>query len=205
MPHTSGISLHHVSRHRPEPNILLFRRPLGTDGTTGAVNPELARMQREHFRKQFGLEWSGLFQSRKACVPSSISIGVGCGGTERQKRVVQKKKSWMRRASIPLPIPCEGITLPFELHTHFCFFHSTTAFQPQHSRESACRQNEKRGTQYCLHRALCSLLVRVGEWSACDVQVRFRPFAGKSLHPDAEQVCPHRVPLRTCVGRLSSH
>ena len=25
----------------------------------------------------------------------------------------------MRRASIPLPIPCEGITLPFELHTHF--------------------------------------------------------------------------------------
>ena len=26
----------------------------------------------------------------------------------------------MRRASIPLPIPCEGITLPFELHTHFC-------------------------------------------------------------------------------------
>ena len=24
----------------------------------------------------------------------------------------------MRRASIPLPIPCEGITLPFELHTH---------------------------------------------------------------------------------------
>ena len=86
-------------------------------------------MQREHFRKQFGLEWSGLFQSRKACVPSSISIGVGCGGTERQKRVVQKKKSWMRRASIPLPIPCEGITLPFELHTHFCFFHSTTPFQ----------------------------------------------------------------------------
>ena len=31
----------------------------------------------------------------------------------------KRRKSWMRRASIPLPIPCEGITLPFELHTHF--------------------------------------------------------------------------------------
>ena len=43
--------------------------------------------------------------------------------------VGKRKKSWMRRASIPLPIPCEGITLPFELHTHFCFLHSTTPFQ----------------------------------------------------------------------------
>ena len=29
----------------------------------------------------------------------------------------KNKEKWMRRASIPLPIPCEGITLPFELHT----------------------------------------------------------------------------------------
>ena len=41
---------------RPDPNILLFRRPLGTDGTTGLVNPELAEMQKKQFRKQFGLE-----------------------------------------------------------------------------------------------------------------------------------------------------
>lgn len=55
MPHTSncfGVG----SASRPDPNILLFRRPLGTDGTTGLVNPELAKMQREQFRKQFGLE-----------------------------------------------------------------------------------------------------------------------------------------------------
>jgi cyclin-dependent kinase regulatory subunit CKS1 len=33
----------HYAIHRPEPHILLFRRPLGTDPVTGKVNPELAR------------------------------------------------------------------------------------------------------------------------------------------------------------------
>ncbi|CBK20688.2 uncharacterized protein [Blastocystis hominis] len=46
----------HYATHKPDPNILLFRRPLGTDGTTGLVNPELAEMQKKQFRKQFGLE-----------------------------------------------------------------------------------------------------------------------------------------------------
>ena len=41
---------------RPEPNILLFRRPLGTNGQTGKVDPELAERQRRQFRKQYGLE-----------------------------------------------------------------------------------------------------------------------------------------------------
>ena len=43
--------------NRPEPNILLFRRPLGTDGQTGKVDPELADRQRKQFLKQYGLEW----------------------------------------------------------------------------------------------------------------------------------------------------
>lgn len=43
--------------NRPEPNILLFRRPLGTDGKTGLVNEEMARIQKEQFRKQYGLDW----------------------------------------------------------------------------------------------------------------------------------------------------
>ena len=46
----------HYATHKPEPNILLFRRPLGTDGQTGKVDPELADRQRKQFLKQYGLE-----------------------------------------------------------------------------------------------------------------------------------------------------
>ena len=42
--------------YRPDPNILLFRRPLGTDGRTGRVNPEEARIQKQRFRREYGLE-----------------------------------------------------------------------------------------------------------------------------------------------------
>ena len=42
--------------YRPDPNILLFRRPLGTDGRTGKVNPEVARIQKQRFRREYGLE-----------------------------------------------------------------------------------------------------------------------------------------------------
>jgi cyclin-dependent kinase regulatory subunit CKS1 len=41
--------------HRPEPHILLFRRRLGTDPTTGEVNPELERQQYEQFKKEYEL------------------------------------------------------------------------------------------------------------------------------------------------------
>jgi len=45
----------HYAIHRPEPHILLFRRPLGTDPQTGAVDPELKRMALEEYQGQFGL------------------------------------------------------------------------------------------------------------------------------------------------------
>jgi|EP00970_Alexandrium_tamarense_P011528 cyclin-dependent kinase regulatory subunit CKS1 len=45
----------HYAIHRPEPHILLFRRPLGTDPQTGAVNPELKRLALEEYKGQFGL------------------------------------------------------------------------------------------------------------------------------------------------------
>lgn len=45
----------HVLPHRPEPHILLFRRPLGTDPTTGKIDPEMARQARERYRTEFGL------------------------------------------------------------------------------------------------------------------------------------------------------
>ena len=41
--------------HRPEPHILLFRRPLGTDPQSGRVDPELARQARDEYKNQFGL------------------------------------------------------------------------------------------------------------------------------------------------------
>mmetsp|Transcript_30686 Transcript_30686/g.89617 ORF Transcript_30686/g.89617 Transcript_30686/m.89617 type:complete len:110 (-) Transcript_30686:495-824(-) len=46
----------HYALHRPEPHILLFRRPLGTDPQTGRVDPDLARMAREEeYKGQLGL------------------------------------------------------------------------------------------------------------------------------------------------------
>lgn len=41
--------------NRPEPHILLFRRPLGTDPQSGRVDPELARQARDEYKNQFGL------------------------------------------------------------------------------------------------------------------------------------------------------
>ncbi|KAL3778537.1 hypothetical protein ACHAW5_002133 [Stephanodiscus triporus] len=46
---------HHYAIHRPEPHILLFRRPLGTDPQTGEVDPELKRIALEEYKGQFGL------------------------------------------------------------------------------------------------------------------------------------------------------
>jgi hypothetical protein len=40
---------------RPEPHILLFRRPLGTDPQSGAVDPELLAAARDEYKHQFGL------------------------------------------------------------------------------------------------------------------------------------------------------
>lgn len=45
----------HYAIHRPEPHILLFRRPLGTDPQSGRVDPELERVAREEYKGQFGI------------------------------------------------------------------------------------------------------------------------------------------------------
>eukprot|EP01038_Epipyxis_sp_PR26KG_P011459 gene11459-15351_t len=42
----------HYALHRPEPNILLFRRPLGTDPLTGEVDPDLERDAKEAYEQQ---------------------------------------------------------------------------------------------------------------------------------------------------------
>lgn len=41
----------HYAVHRPEPHILLFRRPLGTDPLTGEINPELERIAKEEYQR----------------------------------------------------------------------------------------------------------------------------------------------------------
>jgi len=43
------------STNSPEPHILLFRRPLGTDPQSGRVDPELIRAARDEYKDQFGL------------------------------------------------------------------------------------------------------------------------------------------------------
>mmetsp|Transcript_32281 Transcript_32281/g.38541 ORF Transcript_32281/g.38541 Transcript_32281/m.38541 type:complete len:104 (+) Transcript_32281:105-416(+) len=45
----------HYAIHRPEPHILLFRRPLGTDPQSGRVDQELVAQAREEYKNQFGL------------------------------------------------------------------------------------------------------------------------------------------------------
>lgn len=42
----------HYAVHRPEPHILLFRRRLGTDPVTGAVDPELERAAKERYTEE---------------------------------------------------------------------------------------------------------------------------------------------------------
>ncbi|CAM9869663.1 unnamed protein product [Ascophyllum nodosum] len=42
----------HYAVHRPEPHILLFRRPLGTNPVTGKVDPELEREAKEKYAEE---------------------------------------------------------------------------------------------------------------------------------------------------------
>ena len=42
----------HYAVHRPEPHILLFRRPLGTDPVSGKVEAELEREAKENYQQQ---------------------------------------------------------------------------------------------------------------------------------------------------------
>ena len=44
----------HYAVHRPEPHILLFRRPLGTDPQTGKIDPAMERQATEQYQKDFG-------------------------------------------------------------------------------------------------------------------------------------------------------
>jgi len=42
----------HYACHRPEPHILLFRRPLGTDPVTGDIDPVLEREAKENYQQE---------------------------------------------------------------------------------------------------------------------------------------------------------
>jgi hypothetical protein len=44
-----------VVARSPEPHILLFRRPLGTDPVTGKVNAEQAEAARVAYLREYGL------------------------------------------------------------------------------------------------------------------------------------------------------
>ncbi|ETW02174.1 cyclin-dependent kinase regulatory subunit 1 [Aphanomyces invadans] len=44
----------HYAIHKPEPHILLFRRPLGTDPTTGRVNSSMEREAKEKYAQEMG-------------------------------------------------------------------------------------------------------------------------------------------------------
>lgn len=45
----------HYAIHRPEPHILLFRRPLGTDPQSGKVDPELEKAAREEYNSSIAM------------------------------------------------------------------------------------------------------------------------------------------------------
>ncbi|CAM9473323.1 unnamed protein product [Heterosigma akashiwo] len=41
----------HYAIHRPEPHIILFKRPLGTDGVTGQIDPVLEQEEKEKYQR----------------------------------------------------------------------------------------------------------------------------------------------------------
>eukprot|EP00613_Pedinella_sp_CCMP2098_P009968 CAMPEP_0171659390 /NCGR_PEP_ID=MMETSP0990-20121206/43570_1 /TAXON_ID=483369 /ORGANISM="non described non described, Strain CCMP2098" /LENGTH=103 /DNA_ID=CAMNT_0012240889 /DNA_START=52 /DNA_END=363 /DNA_ORIENTATION=- len=45
----------HYALHRPEPHILLFRRPLGTDPLTGKVDPELEVQEKGTYERNLAI------------------------------------------------------------------------------------------------------------------------------------------------------
>jgi hypothetical protein len=51
----SPSSCYSSTRTSPEPHILLFRRPLGTDPQTGQVDPDLLQLALEDYKDQPGL------------------------------------------------------------------------------------------------------------------------------------------------------
>ena len=54
-PSLSHTLTHHFYHNSPEPHILLFRRPLGTDPTTGKINPEMQRKAKERYMREYVL------------------------------------------------------------------------------------------------------------------------------------------------------
>ena len=52
--HKNNSYFTHTQRS-PEPHILLFRRPLGTDPTTGKINPEMQRKAKERYMREYVL------------------------------------------------------------------------------------------------------------------------------------------------------
>lgn len=68
----------HYSCHRPEPHILLFRRPLGTDPVSGKVDPEAARSARRKYMQEFGLV-------DEPAAKSGAGGGAGVTDTEMKK------------------------------------------------------------------------------------------------------------------------
>jgi cyclin-dependent kinase regulatory subunit CKS1 len=46
----------HYAIFRPEPNILLMRRPLGTNPTTGQVDDSLKNQAERRFEQEYGME-----------------------------------------------------------------------------------------------------------------------------------------------------
>ena len=45
----------HYAIHRPEPHILLFRRPLGTDPRSGHVDADAQRKAKERYFQEYGI------------------------------------------------------------------------------------------------------------------------------------------------------
>mmetsp|Transcript_14219 Transcript_14219/g.28355 ORF Transcript_14219/g.28355 Transcript_14219/m.28355 type:complete len:103 (-) Transcript_14219:145-453(-) len=45
----------HYATHKPEPHILLFRRPLGTDPLSGEVDPELEREAKDRYQQNLAI------------------------------------------------------------------------------------------------------------------------------------------------------
>lgn len=76
----------HYAVHRPEPHILLFRRPHGTNPVTGCVEPELERAARlSYYRRRVGAPTTGRQQQL-------VQGKMKRGRMKRRSKMAQQRK-----------------------------------------------------------------------------------------------------------------
>ena len=72
----------HYACHRPEPQILLFRRPLGTDPVSGKVDPELEREAKDAYNANVAAKMVVPHAAKAERAPAADARGAAAAAAE---------------------------------------------------------------------------------------------------------------------------